>query len=338
MQVKSKSHESHSFNVNAASILSIEKALILREIYRTCQYRAKNNLLQFGLPFCHYSAKGLADQFPYMKPKSINRWMVELEDDGYVFSTVSNKMKIDRTKSYLVNFEMYDKLTEGERLGESHANEWKKSISQKMTMVAQNENSISQNEKWMAQNEPAITPSVNPLSEKNPQPLSGELQSLLSAPATAQTHKRLPVTWEAVLRLRATPALDGTVSPAEDGDIWERRMFVFDAVRRKYPGTKAGLLQEFNGFLKKCWKDKLELDTELSRMLYAILYQIKWKEAKNQAEEFSAAWKNFSTWINQAYWQSDMDSWKNKSEWFHTLCSAETKQEVERIKSILVCK
>ena len=150
--------------------------------------------------------------------------------------------------------------------------------------------------------------------------------------------KRPPVTWEAVLRLRATPALDGTVSPAEDGDIWERRMFLFDAVRRKYPGTKAGLLQEFNGFLKKCWKDKLEFDTELSRMLYAILYQIKWKEAKNQTEEFSAAWKNFSTWINQAYWQSDMDSWKNKSEWFHTLCSAETKQEVERLKSILVCK
>lgn len=171
-----------------------------------------------------------------------------------------------------------------------------------------------------------------------PQPPSGELQSLSSAPATTQTPRRPPVTWESVLKLRATPALDGTVSPAEDGDIWERRMFVFDAVRRKYPGTKAGLLQEFNGFLKKCWKDKLVLDTELSRMLYAVLYQIKWKEAKNQAEEFSAAWKNFSTWINQAYWQSDMDSWKSKSEWFHGMCSPETKQEVERLKSILVCK
>lgn len=181
------------------------------------------------------------------------------------------------------------------------------------------------------------TDSFSNTEENNPPAPKGELQQSSLSSATTPT-KRPPVTWEAVLKLRAAPALDGTVSPAEDGDIWERRMFVFDAVRRKYPGTKAGLLQEFNGFLKKCWKDKLVLDSELSRMLYAVLYQIKWKEAKNQAEEFSAAWKNFSTWINQAYWQSDMDSWKSKSEWFHGMCSPETKQEVERLKSILVCK
>lgn len=150
--------------------------------------------------------------------------------------------------------------------------------------------------------------------------------------------RRPPTSWDAVLRLRATPALDGTVSPSPTGDAWERRMHVFDAVRKKYPGTKAGLLQEFNGFLKKCWKDKLDIDRELSQMPYAVLYQIKWREAKEQAEEFAAAWKNFPTWINQAHWQSDMDSWKSRAEWFNQMCSPETKARVEELKSILTCK
>ena len=170
----------------------------------------------------------------------------------------------------------------------------------------------------------------------------GELSVSLAGKGAARERgdgsRRPPTSWDAVLRLRATPSLDGTVSPSPTGDAWERRMHVFDAVRRKYPGTKAGLLQEFNGFLKKCWKDKLDLDRELAQMPYAVLYQIKWREAKEQAEEFAAAWKNFPTWINQAHWQSDMDSWKSRAEWFSQMCPPETKAKVEELKSILTCK
>ncbi len=184
--------------------------------------------------------------------------------------------------------------------------------------------------------------SFSKTEESNPLTPKGELSDSHAGKGAAQerdgSSRRPPTSWDAVLRLRATPSLDGTVSPSPTGDAWERRMHVFDAVRKKYPGTKAGLLQEFNGFLKKCWKDKLDLDRELSQMPYAVLYQIKWREAKEQAEEFAAAWKNFPTWINQAHWQSDMDSWKSRAEWFNQLCPPETKAKVEELKSILTCK
>lgn len=172
----------------------------------------------------------------------------------------------------------------------------------------------------------------------NPLPLSGELQARTGSSAAAQVQRKPPATWDAVLASRATPKLDGTVAPSPSGDIWERRLHVFDAVRRKYPGTKSGLLQEFNGFLRKCWKDKLDMDKELSQMPYAVLYQIKWRESKEQMEEFAAAWKNFSSWVNQCHWQADMDSWKSRAEWFSQLCPDDVKSKVEALKSILPCK
>lgn len=140
--------------------------------------------------------------------------------------------------------------------------------------------------------------------------------------------------WAKVLNSRKKFQLDATFDADSMGGNWQRRMWAFDRVRKKYPGQKGGLLIEFNRLLAKCQKMKFDLDLELSKMLYAILYQT-WSAERREAEgEFAAPWKNFQTWINNACWQDEMPGC-GKAQWFTAHCSQETKIEVERIKKLI---
>lgn len=147
--------------------------------------------------------------------------------------------------------------------------------------------------------------------------------------------------WPELLRRKARPpkGFSAAMKPDPEGGEWERRLYVFDAVRRKYPGTKGGLSVEFDWFLNKAHENKIQdIDNELKQMPYAVLYQIKWNEVKNDEGGFVPNWKNFSTWLSKLYWQADMEAWKNRAEWFNQMCSPETKTKVEELKSILTCK
>jgi len=96
---------------------SIEKALLVKEIRNMQIYKLRNG----GQGWVYYSSAALSDKFPYMKKESIKRWLNELVDAEVLESTIQNKVKFDRTKSY--------KLTD-------------KSL-------------VGQNEQWMGQNEPS---------------------------------------------------------------------------------------------------------------------------------------------------------------------------------------
>lgn len=148
-------------------------------------------------------------------------------------------------------------------------------------------------------------------------------------------------TWSELLRRKSRPSkgFSAAMTPNPAGNDWERRLHVFDAVRRKYPGTKSGLSVEFDQFLARAHENKIQdIDVELRQMPYAVLYQIKWNEAKKDEGGFVPNWKNFSTWLSKMCWQSDMEAWKSRSEWFNQMCPENTKEAVEALKSILPCK
>ena len=89
----------HSFNIeDVEKYGSIEKALIVKEIRNIAIYKIRNR--KEG--WVYYSGQALSEKFTYMNPRSIRRWLKELEDDGHIKSEVRNKYKYDTTKSFLL--------------------------------------------------------------------------------------------------------------------------------------------------------------------------------------------------------------------------------------------
>jgi len=141
---------------------SIEKALIIKEIRSMQIYKQRNG----GQAWVYYSRSALAEKFPYMKSQSIGRWLDQLVNDGVLETTIQNKLKFDKTKSY--------RLTE-------------------VIPVAQNEQSVAQNNttehikvsNHIAQNEQTI-PSHSSQSTHSADGLA------LKGPATEEDHRGKP--------------------------------------------------------------------------------------------------------------------------------------------------
>ena len=127
-------NQTHSFDISDAIRLgSIEKAILYKEIYRMSLYKIRNG---YG-PWVFYSRRALAQKFPYMSHQSVSRWLLELEKEGEVISTVNNKHKYDHTKSYCPS---------------------------KLEYYTKTEHRMAQNEPGLAQNEPTIPPLSTPQS------------------------------------------------------------------------------------------------------------------------------------------------------------------------------
>lgn len=74
----------------------------------------------------------------------------------------------------------------------------------------------------------------------------------------------------------------------------------FEIFRKEYKGTKKGLDTEFKNFQKhNDYKEVLPL------LLPALNNQIKWKKIELEIDNFTAQWKNLSTWINQRCWEEE---------------------------------
>lgn len=134
--------ENHSFNKNVCCVLKghCQKAILLKEIYGWCQInQAKNHNIRFGVVWSFMSATGFAEKFDYMNEKSIARWLKELVNEGWLFSSVLNKKAYDRTKWYTVNFCRYDDA------------------------ILKNKHSISQIENWTSQIEKLISQIEQPI-------------------------------------------------------------------------------------------------------------------------------------------------------------------------------
>lgn len=155
--------EIHNFNSNVAQILSIQKAIILKDLF----YWVKSNLqkrhnFHDGAYWTYNPARAYAEKYPYMNQKSISRWISELEKDGWIFSRdLYNKRKGDRTKWHTVNLIRYVMAENGKIQNKKDVDLWVKSV---------NENTISQNENWyktFPQNETPISQNEKYLSSQN---------------------------------------------------------------------------------------------------------------------------------------------------------------------------
>jgi hypothetical protein len=157
----------HSFDIKLAGIVGIEKAIILKNIHWWITTNEKNESpkhLHNGKYWTFNTAKAFAELFPYMKEKSIARWLVDLEVDEWLEIGNFNNKKYDFTKWYARGRKYTEYLQENADPYTPAANSTVKSPSQnergKVKSPSQNDRCISQNERSNAQNERTI-PDIN---------------------------------------------------------------------------------------------------------------------------------------------------------------------------------
>lgn len=101
--------EQHSFSPHIAAIVGIEKAILLKNIYYWCkENQARGINFYEGRYWTYNSASSLEAIYPYMKRRSIARWVSELNEDGWIEIGNFNKAGFDRTTWYSINADKYD--------------------------------------------------------------------------------------------------------------------------------------------------------------------------------------------------------------------------------------
>lgn len=119
-------NDNHSFSIEDAKKHGVEKALIVNHFRFFLKCHQSNGTHQYdGYTWAYNTAKSLNELMPYLNVKSIQRWLVELEQDGVLISGNYNKLGIDKTKWYTMP---------------------EFAITQKVMPITQNEESNTQNE------------------------------------------------------------------------------------------------------------------------------------------------------------------------------------------------
>lgn len=144
----------HSFSVNVASQIGLEKSILLKEIYGWVKHNWDNQKnIHHGVAWTYNSAKAYAEKFPYFSERSISRWLADLEDAGFIATGNFNEHKYDRTKWYTVNVDAYIGLCLNDDPGliNSILNRFKKYFTDLANTIRQNGKGISQDGKGISQ-------------------------------------------------------------------------------------------------------------------------------------------------------------------------------------------
>jgi len=97
----------HSFDVDEAVEYGVNKAVLINHLrYWLTKNKANESNCNDGYYWTYNSSKAFGLLFPYFNPKSIGRWLRELENDGILVSTDKyNKLSFDKTKWFTIPFE-----------------------------------------------------------------------------------------------------------------------------------------------------------------------------------------------------------------------------------------
>jgi len=91
----------HSFQIELACLVGIEKSILLQRIYMFVEYHEQIEENYYEDKFWMYdTSKSLSLVYPYMSMTSIRRWLQELEKDEWLITGNFNKAKYDKTKWY----------------------------------------------------------------------------------------------------------------------------------------------------------------------------------------------------------------------------------------------
>ena len=91
----------HQFNVELATKVGVEKAVIIHNMYFWINHNAKNKKnIYDGSVWTYNSSSAFGKLFPYLKDRTISRYLLELEKDGYLKTGNYNDNTFDKTKWY----------------------------------------------------------------------------------------------------------------------------------------------------------------------------------------------------------------------------------------------
>lgn len=93
----------HSFNVEAAKMIGIEGAILLKNIWWWCEKNAANEQnIHDGKAWTYNSIKAFGELFPYMTEKTIRNALKKMEKAGLIETGNYNKSAYDRTLWYSI--------------------------------------------------------------------------------------------------------------------------------------------------------------------------------------------------------------------------------------------
>lgn len=96
-----------------AQKVGLNEAIIIQQLhYWTVNNKKKGNNFRDGYYWSYNTYEDWQKQFPFWSSRTIRRIITKLEKEGYIVSANYNKLKIDKTKWYRLN---YDKIYENEK-------------------------------------------------------------------------------------------------------------------------------------------------------------------------------------------------------------------------------
>lgn len=110
-----------------AAKIGLNEAMILQQIHYWNEINQKaNNNFKEGYYWTYNTVKEWQDQFPFWSTSTINRAITNLEKMRLVISGNFNKLKIDRTKWYRIDYEVLETLENSSfsQIDKSNLSEW----------------------------------------------------------------------------------------------------------------------------------------------------------------------------------------------------------------------
>ncbi len=96
---------------NLACAVGLNEAIVLQQIhYWTMYNREKKQTFADGQYWVYNSYSKWREQFPWLSERTIQRLFSSLEKRNLIISSTHNKLKIDRTKWYRVNYEEVERI------------------------------------------------------------------------------------------------------------------------------------------------------------------------------------------------------------------------------------
>ena len=100
--------DSHSFSVQLAKEIGLEKALILKHLYYWCYANSDNqDMIKNGYIWVYITRKKIEETYPYLTNGRIRGAIKKLEKENYIIIDCFNKLAIDKTNWYALTDKGY---------------------------------------------------------------------------------------------------------------------------------------------------------------------------------------------------------------------------------------
>jgi len=89
--------------------IGLNEAIVLQQIHFWLQ---KSDHLIGGVKWVYNTVEEWSEQFPFFSPSTVRRTLGKLESEGYVITGNHNRLKMDKTKWYSINYAVIESMQE----------------------------------------------------------------------------------------------------------------------------------------------------------------------------------------------------------------------------------